>query len=64
MADALAVLHWHTWIDGMNIELVFGSSPRASMIVTVVRCLWFKRKMFGKGKGFTSWTALVRNCGW
>lgn len=27
MADALAVLHWHTKIDAMDIEFVLGSSP-------------------------------------
>jgi hypothetical protein len=27
MADVLAVLHWHTKIDGMDIEFVLGSSP-------------------------------------
>ena len=27
MADALAVLHWHTKIDGMDVEFVLGSSP-------------------------------------
>lgn len=27
MADALAVLHWHTRIDAMDIEFVLGSSP-------------------------------------
>ncbi|KAL8689393.1 MAG: hypothetical protein Q9218_004930 [Villophora microphyllina] len=28
MADALAVLHWHTKIDAMDIEFVLGSSPQ------------------------------------
>ena len=28
MADALAVLHWHTNIDAMDIEIVLGSSPQ------------------------------------
>ncbi|KAL8779977.1 MAG: hypothetical protein Q9194_001157 [Teloschistes cf. exilis] len=28
MADALAVLHWHTKIDAMDIEFVFGNSPQ------------------------------------
>ena len=28
MADALAVLHWHTNIDAMDIEFVLGSSPQ------------------------------------
>ena len=28
MADALAVLHWHTKIDAMDIEFALGSSPR------------------------------------
>lgn len=28
LADALAVLHWHTNIDGMDIEFVLGSSPQ------------------------------------
>lgn len=27
MADALVVLHWHTKIDGNDIEFVLGSSP-------------------------------------
>ncbi|KAN0072598.1 hypothetical protein V8E54_009527 [Elaphomyces granulatus] len=27
MADALAVLHWHTKIDGMDVEFALGSSP-------------------------------------
>ncbi|KAJ5993734.1 zinc finger protein-domain-containing protein [Penicillium sp. IBT 35674x] len=27
MADTLAILHWHTGIDGMDIEFVLGSSP-------------------------------------
>lgn len=27
MAGALAVLHWHTEVDGMDIEFVLGSSP-------------------------------------
>lgn len=27
MADALAVLHWHTKIDAMDIEFVLGSTP-------------------------------------
>lgn len=27
MAHALAVLHWHTKIDGMDVEFVLGSSP-------------------------------------
>ena len=27
MADALAVLHWHTKIDGMDIEFLLGSTP-------------------------------------
>ena len=28
MADALAVLHWHTKIDALDIEFVLGSSPQ------------------------------------
>ena len=28
MADALAVLHWHTKIDAMDIEFALGSSPQ------------------------------------
>lgn len=28
MADALAVLHWHTKIDAMDVEFVLGSSPQ------------------------------------
>lgn len=27
MADAMATLHWHTKIDGMDIEFVLGSTP-------------------------------------
>lgn len=26
MADAIAALHWHTKLDGMDIEFVIGSS--------------------------------------
>ena len=33
MADALAVLHWHTKIDAMDIEFVLGSSPQGDQIV-------------------------------
>lgn len=28
LADALAVLHWHTQIDAMDVEFVLGSSPQ------------------------------------
>ena len=28
MADAMAVLHWHTKIDAMDVEFVLGSSPQ------------------------------------
>ena len=33
MADSLAVLHWHTKIDAMDIEFVLGSSPQEDQIV-------------------------------
>lgn len=32
MADTLAVLHWHTKIDAMDIEFVLGSSPVGAQI--------------------------------
>lgn len=27
IADAMAVLHWHTMVDSMDVEFVLGSSP-------------------------------------
>ena len=35
MARALAVLHWHTKIDGEDIEFVIGSSPLKEKVVSV-----------------------------
>ncbi|KAK3364171.1 hypothetical protein B0T25DRAFT_445778 [Lasiosphaeria hispida] len=35
MARALAVLHWHTKIDGEDIEFVIGSSPLREKVVSV-----------------------------
>lgn len=34
MADTLAVLHWHTKIDAMDIEFVLGSSPVGAQIAS------------------------------
>jgi hypothetical protein len=35
MAHALAVLHWHTNIDAMDIEFVLGSSPTEEQKIRV-----------------------------
>ncbi|KXX76562.1 hypothetical protein MMYC01_206643 [Madurella mycetomatis] len=33
MSHALAVLHWHTKVDGMDVEFVFGSSPAEDQMI-------------------------------
>lgn len=38
MADALAVLHWHTKIDGMDIEFALGSSS-TERLLELAQCL-------------------------
>jgi hypothetical protein len=35
MAHALAIVHWHTKIDAMDVEFVLGSSPLEEQKVRV-----------------------------
>ncbi|GAB1314450.1 DUF3669 domain-containing protein (Fragment) [Madurella fahalii] len=35
MAHALAVMHWHTKIDGMDVEFVLGSSPAEEQMIRI-----------------------------
>ena len=44
IADALAVLHWHTKVDGTDVEYVLESSPTYDLFIAVVSQFSYRQR--------------------